>query len=155
VVLLNHWGANLDNFDPQIVDNISKGRRVIAINYRGIGLSSGIAPLTIGEMADDVISIIHKLGLKKVILFGFSLGGFVAQDIALKNPGLIEKLILTGTGPAGGTGINQVGKISWPLIIKGFLTFRDPKFYLFFTSTKNGKTSANQYLNRLCLFLCC
>ncbi len=149
VVLLNHWGAVLDNFDPRIVDNISQNRRVIAIDYRGIGASSGNAPLTVEEMADDVISIIHNIGLKKVILFGFSLGGFVAQDVALKSPELIEKLILTGTGPAGGQGINQVWEVSWPLIIKGFLTFKDPKFYLFFTSTVNGKKSASEFLERI------
>lgn len=149
VILLNHWGAVLDNFDPRVVDNISKDRRVIAIDYRGIGASSGNAPLTVGEMADDTVSFIRKMGLDKVILFGFSLGGFVAQDVALKNPELIEKLILAGTGPAGGKGINQVGKISWPLIMKGFLTFKDPKFYLFFTSTANGKKSASDFLARL------
>lgn len=149
VILLNHWGAVLDNFDPRIVDNISKNHRVIAIDYRGMGASSGNAPLTVGEMADDTISFVREMGLDKVILFGFSLGGFVAQDVALKRPELVEKLILAGTGPAGGTGINQVGKVSWPLIIKGFFTFKDPKFYLFFTSTANGKKSASDFLARI------
>lgn len=149
VILLNHWGAVLDNFDPRIVDNISKAHRVIAIDYRGIGASSGNAPLTVSEMAEDITSFIRKMGLEKVILFGFSLGGFIAQDIALKSPELVKKLILTGTGPAGGKGINQMGKISWPLILKGFLTFKDPLFYLFFTSTANGKKSAADFLARL------
>src|SRR5574343_348674 len=69
VVLLNHWGAVLDNFDPRIVDNISANRRVIGIDYRGMGASSGDAPLTVGEMAEDTISFISEMNLKKVILF--------------------------------------------------------------------------------------
>ena len=92
---------------------------------------------------------IRALGFEKVDLLGFSLGGFVAQDIVLKEPDLVRKLILTGTGPAGGEGIEKVGPVSWPLIIKGMLTFRDPKFYLFFTSTANGRRAANDFLERL------
>jgi pimeloyl-ACP methyl ester carboxylesterase len=149
VVLLNHWGAVLDNFDPRIVDALAEEHRVIAIDYRGIGASGGEAPVTISEMADDVIALIGALGFKKVDLLGFSLGGFVAQDVALKAPGLIRKLILTGTGPAGGEGIQRVGAVSWPLMIKGLLTLRDPKFYLFFTSTKSGRRAAKDFLNRL------
>jgi pimeloyl-ACP methyl ester carboxylesterase len=87
--------------------------------------------------------------LDKVDLLGFSLGGFVAQDIALKAPERVRKLILTGTGPAGGTGIDNVGSVTWPLMIKGLLTLRDPKFYLFFTTTANGQRAASEYLQRL------
>ena len=89
------------------------------------------------------------LGFEQVDLLGFSLGGFVAQDIVLKEPDLIRKVILTGTGPAGGEGIEKVGAVSWPLIIKGMLTFRDAKFYLFFTSTANGRRAAKDFLRRL------
>ncbi len=149
LVLLNHWGAVLDNFDPRIVDGLASKRRVIAIDYRGIGASSGTAPVTIDEMALDTIALIRALGFEKVDLLGFSLGGFVAQDVTLKAPDLVRKLILTGTGPAGGTGIARVGAVSWPLMIKGLLTLRDPKFYLFFTSTPNGRRSAQAFLNRL------
>jgi len=133
LILLNHWGAVLDNFDPRIVGLASK-HRVIATDYRGIGASGGKAPVTIDEMARDAIALIGALGFEEVDLLGFSLGGFVAQDIALKAPELVRKLILTGTGPAGGKGIERVGAVSWPLMIQGLLTLRDPKFYLFFTS---------------------
>ncbi|XHF33666.1 alpha/beta hydrolase [Pseudomonas chlororaphis] len=149
LVLFNHWGAVLDNFDPAIIDGLAQTRRVITTDYRGIGNSGGTAPLTVGEMADDAIQLIRALGLKTVDVLGFSLGGFVAQDIALKAPDLVRRLILTGTGPAGGTGIDKVGTVSWPLIFKGLLTLRDPKFYLFFTSSANGRRSASQYLRRL------
>ncbi len=149
VLLLNHWGAVLDNFDPRIVDGIAAVRPVIAINYRGVGASGGKAPLTVAEMADDVIAFVRALGLEQVDVIGFSLGGFVAQDIVLNAPSLVRKIILAGTGPAGGEGIEKVGLVSWPLIIKGMLTFRDPKFYLFFTSTRNGRSAAKDFLKRL------
>lgn len=149
LVLLNHWGAVLDNFDPRIVDGLARKHHIIAIDYRGIGLSGGVAPVTVGEMARDTIALIRALGCDQVDLLGFSLGGFVAQDVALKVPSLVRKLILTGTGPAGGQGIDRVGAVSWPLMLKGLLTLRDPKTYLFFTATINGRQAASAFLKRL------
>lgn len=149
LILLNHWGAVLDNFDPRIVEGLASSRRVIAIDYRGIGASGGVAPLTVAEMARDLIAFIRTLDLGQVDLLGFSLGGFVAQSVALKAPCLVRRLILTGTGPAGGEGINQVGKVSWPLIVKGMLTRRDPKYYLFFTSSGTGRQAAKDFITRL------
>lgn len=149
LVLFNHWGAVLDNFDPRIIDGLATTRRVIAADYRGIGGSGGIASLTVGEMADDAIGLIRALGFDQVDLLGFSLGGFVAQDITLKAPERVRRLILTGTGPAGGAGIDKLGSVAWPLIVKGLLTLRDPKFYLFFTSTANGRRAASEFLKRL------
>ena len=149
VIMLNHWGAVLDNFDPRIAEGLAASRPVIACNYRGVGASGGKAPLTVAEMAEDAIAFIRALGFEQVDLLGFSLGGFVAQEIVLKEPGLVRKIILTGTGPAGGEGIAKVGAVSWPLIIKAMLTFRDPKFSLFFTSTAKGRRAAKAFLERL------
>ncbi|GAB4070651.1 alpha/beta hydrolase [Ancylobacter sonchi] len=149
VVLLNHWGANLDNFDPPIVEGLAADRPVYALDYRGIGTSGGTAPLSVAEMANDTIATIRALGLTSVDLIGFSLGGFVAQQILFEAPDLVRRAILAGTGPAGGTGIERVGAVSWPLIIKGLLTFRDPKFYLFFTSSAAGRHAASEFLARL------
>lgn len=149
VVLLNHWGANLDNFDPPIVEGLAADRPVFALDYRGIGTSDGTVPLSVAEMANDTIATIRALGLTSVDLIGFSLGGFVAQQILLDAPDLVRRAILAGTGPAGGTGIERVGPVSWPLIIKGLLTFHDPKFYLFFTSSAAGRHAASEFLARL------
>nr|WP_298137429.1 alpha/beta hydrolase [uncultured Pseudomonas sp.] len=149
LVVFNHWGAVLDNFDPRIIDGLAHTRRVIAIDYRGIGGSGGTAPLTVDAMAEDAIALIRALGFAKVDLLGFSLGGFVAQDIALKAPGLVRRLILTGTGPAGGTGIDRVGSMTWPLMLKGLLTLRDPKFYLFFTASALSRSAARAFLQRI------
>ncbi len=119
IVLLNHWGAVLDNFDPRIVDALAQRRRVIATDYRGIGGSGGTAPVSVDAMSRDAIALIRALGFETVDLFGFSLGGFVAQDVTLKAPGLVRRLILTGTGPAGRQDVDRVGAISWPLMHQG------------------------------------
>jgi len=100
-------------------------------------------------MARDAIALIRALGFEKVDLLGFSLGGFVAHGITLKAPELVRKLILTGTGPAGGKDIDKVGAVSQPLIEKGMATGKDPKFFLFFTSSDTGRQAAEDFLNRL------
>ncbi|CAD0217296.1 alpha/beta hydrolase [Agrobacterium tumefaciens] len=149
IVLLNHWGANLDNFDPRIVEGLASVRPVYALDYRGVGNSGGMAPLSVAEMAADTIATIQALGLTSADLIGFSLGGFVAQQILFDEPNLVRRAILAGTGPAGGTGIERVGRVSWPLIVKGLLTFSDPKFYLFFTSSSKSRQAAKAFLARL------
>ncbi|WP_353085781.1 alpha/beta hydrolase [Stenotrophomonas sp.] len=149
LVMLNHWGAVLDNFDPRIVDGLASSHRVIAIDYRGIGGSGGKAPVSVAEMAQDTIALIRAMGLGRIDLLGFSLGGFVAQQVALDAPDLVRRLILTGSGPAGGRGIDRVGRVSWPLILKGLLTRRDPKYYLFFTASARSRQAANDFLQRL------
>jgi len=105
--------------------------------------------VTVEAMARDVLALIDALAFEQVDLLGFSLGGFVAQDIVLKAPDRIRRLILTGTGPAGSQSIDQVGAVSWPLMAKGLLTLRDPKTYLFFTATPNGRQAAKAFLARL------
>ena len=71
LILLNHWGAVLDNFDPRIVDGLATRHRVIAIDYQGIGASSGKAPVTVSEMARDTIALVAALGFEKIDLLGF------------------------------------------------------------------------------------
>ena len=100
-------------------------------------------------MARDAVAFIRALGFDQVDLLGFSLGGFVAQVIAQKQPQLVRKLVLAGTGPAGGEGIDKVTPITIRAMLKGGLTLKDPKTYLFFTRTSNGKTAAREFLERL------
>jgi pimeloyl-ACP methyl ester carboxylesterase len=149
VIYLNHLAAVLDNCDPRVMDGIAAKRHIIALDYRGVGASSGVALNNISSMAKDVIAFIKALGFKKVDLLGFSLGGFTSQEILLQEPSLVRKVILAGTGPRGGKGISDVTKITWWDIFRGYLTFRDPKFYLFFTQTSNGKNAARQFLKRI------
>lgn len=149
LILLNHWGAVLDDIDPRIADGLARGHHVVAIDYRGIGASGGTAPMTVEAMARDTIAMVRALGFARVDLFGFSLGGFVAQQMALEAPDLVRKLVLAGTGPAGGHGIDRVGAVSWPRMLKGLLTLRHPKTYLFFTATPTGRAAAGAFLARL------
>ena len=148
LVLLNHWGAGLDDIDPRLAAGLARTRHVVAIDYRGIGASGGSAPLTVAAMAQDLIGLLAALGHDRVDLFGFSLGGFVAQDVVLRAPGLVRKLILAGTGPAGGRGIERVGAASWPLMLKGLVTLRDPRTYLFFPGTATGRQAARAFLRQ-------
>ena len=105
--------------------------------------------IAVAAMAGDAVAFILALGFEKVDLIGFSLGGFVGQEILLREPQLVRKAILAGTGPAGGTGIDKVTRVTYIDMLRGVLTFRDPKFYLFFTRTSNGHKSARQFLSRL------
>ncbi|MGQ0590212.1 MAG: alpha/beta fold hydrolase [Sphingosinicella sp.] len=149
VILLNHLGATLDNYDPRVVDGLAAKHRVIAFDNRGVGASGGRTPTNVAAMARDAVSFIRAMGFDTVDLLGFSLGGFVAQQIALTEPSLVRRMILTGTGPAGGEGIDKVTGLTLRAIVKGALTLRNPKYYLFFTRTANGRRAAKAFLARL------
>jgi pimeloyl-ACP methyl ester carboxylesterase len=149
VVFFTHLAAVLDNWDPRIVDGIAAKHRVITFDNRGVGASSGSTPTTIEQMAGDAVTFIRALGFDQVDLFGFSMGGMIAQVIAQEQPRLVRKMILAGTGPAGGEGIDQVTGISYLDTARGLLTRRDPKEFLFFTRTPNGRAAAKEFLARL------
>jgi len=149
VIFLNHLGATLDNCDPRIMDGIGTKYQIIPFDNRGIGATKGTTPKTIAEMAKDAVDFIKALGYEKVDLMGFSMGAFVAQEIVLQQPQLVRKMIMTGTGPAGGIGIDKIKPITYKDMLKGYLTFRDPKFYLFFNQNPNGKEAAKAFLKRI------
>jgi pimeloyl-ACP methyl ester carboxylesterase len=149
VIFLNHLAAVLDNWDPRVVDGIASQRRVITFDNRGVGASEGRTPSSIAEMAKDAVAFIRALGFDQVDLLGFSMGGFVAQVIAEEQPELVRKVILAGTGPAGGQGIDKVTVLTYLDVVRGAVTFRDAKYYLFFTKTANGRSEARAFLRRL------
>jgi pimeloyl-ACP methyl ester carboxylesterase len=149
VIFLNHLGAVLDNWDPRVVDGIAARRRVITFDNRGVGASQGSTPDSVEAMARDAVAFIQALGFEQVDLLGFSLGGMVAQVIAQEEPQLVRKIVLAGTGPAGGEGIDKVTSVTIVDMIKGALTLKDPKHYLFFTRTANGQSAARQFMKRL------
>jgi pimeloyl-ACP methyl ester carboxylesterase len=149
VIFLNHLAAELDRWDPRVVDGIAARHRVIAFDNRGIGASEGSTPNSVAAMARDAVAFIGALGFKQVDLLGFSLGGFISQVIAQQEPRLVRKIILAGTGPAGGTGIDKVTSVTIRDMIKAALTFKHPEYYLFFTKTPNGRRAAREFLKRL------
>lgn len=149
VVFLTHLAAVLDNWDPRVIDGIAARHHVIAFDNRGIGASSGSPSNSIEQMADDAITFINAMGLQQVDLLGFSLGGMVAQAIVLKEPQLVRKMVLAGTGPAGGEGISTVAGVTFLDILRGFFTGQDAKQFLFFTRTPAGIEAGKAFLARL------
>jgi pimeloyl-ACP methyl ester carboxylesterase len=149
VVFLTHLAAVLDNWDPRVVDGLAAHHRVIAFDNRGVGASTGITPKTIQAMAADAVTFVRALGLTQVDLLGFSMGGMIAQVIAQTDPELVRKLVIAGTGPAGGEGIENVTRISHLDTVRALLTLQDPKQFLFFTRTSNGKRAGKEFLARL------
>ena len=149
VIFLVHLAGNLDNWDPRVVDGIAARHRVITFDNRGVGASTGKTPATIQAMAKDAVTFIRALGFDQVDLHGFSMGGMIAQVIAQDEPELVRKLILTGTGPAGGKGMKEVVWVAQLDTLRGLLSRQDPKQFLFFTRTANGKREGKAFLARL------
>ena len=149
VIFLHHLMAVLDDWDPRVIDGIAAHRRVITFDNRGVGASGGSVPHTVEEMGRDAIAFIRASGLTKVDLLGFSLGGGVAQMVVLQAPDLVRRMILAGTGPRGGGGIEKITRIAVIAYIKAALTLSDPRNFLFFPRTSDGKRAAKDYFSRL------
>ncbi|KQU89139.1 alpha/beta hydrolase [Variovorax sp. Root318D1] len=149
VVFLVHLAAVLDNWDPRVMDGIAAKHHVIAFDNRGVGATSGSPSSSMEQMADDAITFIKAKGFEQVDLFGFSMGGMIAQEIVLKEPQLVRKMILAGTGPAGGEGISTVARIANYDLLRGLFTGQDPKQFLFFTRTPGGIEAGKAFLQRL------
>ena len=149
VVFLHHFTAVLDDWDPRVIDGIAARHRVIAFDNRGVGATEGKVPTDIAQMGADAIAFIDALGLDHVDLLGFSLGGAVAQMVALQRPDLIRRLVLAGTGPRGGGGIWKMPFIVGGAYTKAFLARKDPRHFLFFPRTSAGKKAAHEYFARL------
>jgi pimeloyl-ACP methyl ester carboxylesterase len=157
VIFLVHLAGNLDNWDPRVVDGIAAKHRVITFDNRGVGASTGKTPDTIQAMTKDAVMFIRALGFDQVDLHGFSMGGMIAQVIAPDEPELVRKLILTGTGPAGGKGMKEVVWVAQVDSFRGLLSRQAPgvpwrlraELFLFFTRTANGKREGKAFLARL------
>lgn len=151
VVLLTHLGATLDEWDPRFVDGLAREHRVVAIGLPGVGGSSGRVASTVAAMAQATIGAVESLQLGQVDLVGFSLGGFVAQQVALDRPDLVRRLVLAGTGPAGGEGIDRPTGAAYIYgdMARGALARTDAKEFLFFERDAEGRRAAKEYLARL------
>lgn len=149
VVFFVHLAGTLDNWDPRIVDPIAAGRHVITFDNRGVGASSGSVPGSVEEMADAAYTFIKALGFDQIDIFSFSLGGMIAQDLVVKHPELVRKLVLTGTGPRGGKDIDKVVGVTYWDILRATLTRQDPKEFLFFNRNTTGKPAARAFVQRL------
>jgi pimeloyl-ACP methyl ester carboxylesterase len=149
VVFFVHLAATLDNWDPRIVDPIAKTRHVIAFDNAGVGASSGVVPGTIEEAADDAYAFITALGFDRIDVFSFSMGGMIAQDLVVKHPELVRKLVLTGTGPRGGKDMDKVVGVTYGDMLRSVIARSDPKEFLFFNRDEMGKKAGKAFVERL------
>lgn len=149
LVLLHHFTATIDDWDPRVLDGIASERHVVVFDNRGVGGTPGRVPSTVEGMAKDALAFIDALGLAEVDLLGFSLGGFIAQVIATREPRLVRRLILAGTGPAGFKGVGQLNRRLLTDTTQGAVRVSDPKPLLFFTRTSAGRAAAADYMARI------
>jgi pimeloyl-ACP methyl ester carboxylesterase len=149
VVFFVHLAATLDNWDPRIIDPIAQHRHVVTFDQRGVGASSGAVPPTLEQAADDAYDFITALGHDTIDVFSFSMGGMIAQDLVVKHPGLVRRLVLTGTGPRGGKDMDKVVGITYWDILRATLTRSDPKEFLFFNRDAEGKRASKVFVKRL------
>jgi pimeloyl-ACP methyl ester carboxylesterase len=146
LLLLQHFIGTMDWWDPRLTDGLAETREVILFDNRGVGLSSGETPHRIDAMASDVHAFIHALGLTQVDVLGFSVGGFVAQELALSYPKDVRKLMLVGTGPRGGEGMQQPREDVVEALGSGDTSAA--RAYLFFSQSEKGQRAAREFLAR-------
>jgi pimeloyl-ACP methyl ester carboxylesterase len=148
LVLLQHFRGNLDNWDPALIDALASARRVITFDNTGVGGSTGTTPDTIEQMARDAIAFIAAMGLSQVDLLGFSIGGFVAQQVALVRPAIVRRLVLAAAAPQGAAGMHGwapevIGAVGAPQT--------SPEGYLgvFFTQSAASRQAGKEALGRM------
>jgi pimeloyl-ACP methyl ester carboxylesterase len=149
LVLLQHFRGNLDNWDPALVDGLTAaGREVVMFDNTGVGATTGRTPSTVAEMARDAILFLEAMELDRVDLLGFSLGGFVAQELALVRPAIARRLVLAGTGPKGAPRMH-----GWREDIADHSRRAQPTpediLYIFFAHTDTSRAKGVEFLQRV------
>jgi pimeloyl-ACP methyl ester carboxylesterase len=148
LVFNQHFTGTMDHWDPAVTDGFAKDREVILFNNAGVSSSSGEVPTTFEKMGAYAVAFIKALGLTNVDVLGFSIGGFVAQEIALQAPDLVKRLVLVGTGPRGGEGMATLT----PEAQKIFgATYDDPDhlwLHVHFTRSEKSQAAGREFLKR-------
>jgi pimeloyl-ACP methyl ester carboxylesterase len=148
LVAFQHFRGNLDNWDPALVDALGSRRRVITFDNVGVGGSSGVVPNTIAGMAAGALAFLDAMGLESVDLLGFSIGSFVAQEISLTRPSIVNKIVLASSAPKGAPGMH-----GWaPDVIAAVGTRQgSPEGYLrvFFTPSDASSAAGKAVLGRI------
>jgi pimeloyl-ACP methyl ester carboxylesterase len=148
LILLQHFRGNLDSWDPALVDALATSRRVVAFDNVGVGGTSGVTPSTVREMARGVIAFIGAMRFEHVDVLGFSIGSFVAQEIALLRPDLVRRVILASSAPKGAAGMH-----GWAPEIIGAVgkpeTTADDYLRVFFTASETSGRAGVEALHRM------
>ena len=148
LVLLQHFRGNLDSWDPALIDALAQNRRVVTFDNAGVGGSTGTTPDTIEQMARDAIAFIAAMELGQADLLGFSIGSFVAQQVALTRPAIVRRLVLASAAPQGAAGMHGwapgvIGAVGTPQT--------SPEAYLsvFFAPTASSRQAGKEALGRI------
>jgi len=150
LVFLQHFTGTLDNWDPAVADALAQRREVILFESAGLGRSTGAVPTTIAGMTDHFLAFVDGLGLDRIDLLGFSLGGMVAQQAALERPSLIRRMLLVGTAPEGGEDIMRLEKPELRKILEDpTLVGYQVLVKLFFTPSESSQAAGQAFAARL------
>jgi pimeloyl-ACP methyl ester carboxylesterase len=148
LVFNQHFTGTIDHWDPAVTDGFAKDREVILFNNAGVSSSSGEVPTSIEGMAANAIAFIEALGLSKVDVLGFSIGGFVAQEIAGQAPSLVRKLVLVGTGPRGGEGMASLTPEAQQIFGASYEQPDHLWLAVHFTSSRASQAAGRDFLKR-------
>ncbi|MBB5635076.1 pimeloyl-ACP methyl ester carboxylesterase [Pedobacter cryoconitis] len=146
LILLAPSFTSIDGWDPAVTNGLAKYYKVILFDNKGVGASSGKTPDKIDDMAKDAVIFIKALGYSKVNLLGFSMGGFITQRIILTEPELVNRVILTGTGPKGSEGLSELGSTLTKI---STLSPDEQLLYLLFSHSVAGRELGQQSLQRI------
>jgi pimeloyl-ACP methyl ester carboxylesterase len=148
LVLLQHFRGNLDNWDPALVDALASDRRVVAFDNAGVGATTGTTPNNVEAMAHDAIAFLEAMDFHRIDLLGFSIGSFLAQEIALIRPGLLRRVVLASPAPQGAAGMH-----GWAPEVIGAVGRPEtsPEGYLsvFFAPTKTSLEAGQEAAGRI------
>ena len=144
LVLMQHFTGTIDGWDPLIVNGLAKNRLVVVFDNAGVARSGGPTPDNVAQMAIDAHDFISALGLEKVDLLGYSLGGMVAQQLVANHPELARRIVLVGTVPRGGE--EHLLKVLDDA--RSQLDLPDPRLDLFFTKSKASRAAGLAFLQR-------
>jgi pimeloyl-ACP methyl ester carboxylesterase len=147
LVMLQHFRGNLDNWDPALTDGLAREREVILVDYPGVSSSSGAFGPTIADTARQMTAFVEALDLSEIDLLGFSIGGFVAQEMALVRPALVRRLVLAATGPKGAPGMH-----GWREDIADAARLEEGTaeslLHIFFAPTETSRALGGEFLGR-------
>jgi pimeloyl-ACP methyl ester carboxylesterase len=149
IVFNMHLNGNMDMWDPAVTDGLAKEREVILFDNAGVGSSTGEVPTNFADMAKNAIAFIEVLGLHQVDIFGFSIGGMVAQNIVTQRPDLVRKLVLVGTGPRNGDSMQDLSPEAKAIIAK---TYNPPMHIwldMLFSPTPASQAAGLDFLERI------
>jgi pimeloyl-ACP methyl ester carboxylesterase len=149
VVFFQHFIGNLDDHDPAISDAFATDGEVILFNNTGVASTSGVVPDTIEQMATDAGTFIDALGLKSADLIGHSMGGLVAQQVAIQRPDLARRLVLVGTGPRGGVGVGETPAETAALFAVKLPRQEDMWLPILFAPSDTSQKLGREYVERI------